>query len=337
VISPPPGGTPPPLQSDALGAIPVERLQLAADRHGLGRVLAAEALGGTYGNNAGFDTDGGRWVLRALVPPLDPDALHRERFFARVLHERARVASPWPYLVDDSDEIFGWPYAIMRRLPGKVLHPALEVNWARVGAALGRVVADLHAVTFATIGDWSRGCDGIVAPGMSPAEWFRRRAGELIDRVAETSSPLDGASAGLVNGLVDDALPGIGGFDPAYVHGDLGVGNLVGERLPGGFAFTGVFDLGGGCAGDPDEDLATPLWWPLYWRNEVAPRAFLDAYRAIRPARPGEAPRLRAYVAVSMLRNWEAGRRLGFDWYGGSRTFREWALPLLEKVDAILR
>jgi aminoglycoside phosphotransferase (APT) family kinase protein len=334
---PPPGSTPPILRSNALGTIAIERFQRAADRHDLGRVVAAEQLGGTYGNNIGLDTDRGRWVLRALVPPLEPDALRRERFFARTLHERSRVASPWPYLIDDSDEIFGWPYAIMRRLPGTVLHPAQEVNWARAGAALGRVVADLHAVTFPTIGEWSGDCDGIVSPGVSAAAWFQRRAGELVDRIAETSAPLDTASAGLVSGLVADALPSIEGFKPTYVHGDLGVGNLVGERLPGGFAFTGVFDLGGGHAGDPDEDLATPLWWPLYWRNEVAPRAFLESYRALRPARPGAASRLLAYVAVSLLRNWEAGRRLGFDWYGGSRTFREWALPMLDRVEAVVR
>ena len=55
----------------------------------------------------------------------------------------------------------------------------------------------------------------------------------------------------------------LGEFEPTYVHGDLGIGNLVGERTSHGFDFTGVFDLGGGFVGDPDEDLATPIWWPL--------------------------------------------------------------------------
>jgi hypothetical protein len=47
--------------------------------------------------------------------------------------------------------------------------------------------------------------------------------------------------------------------------------------------------LGGGFAGDPDEDLAIPIWWPLHWRNQVTPRAFLESHWMHRPSRPGQA------------------------------------------------
>jgi hygromycin-B 7''-O-kinase len=321
----------------ALGPIPRERLQLAADRWGLGRVLSSEALGGMYGNNIGLHTESGDWVLRGVVPPLEPVMLRRERYFARLVHERASLASPWPYWIDESDTIFGWPCAIMPRLPGKVLHPAAKVQWSVIGRALGRATADLHGIILPRIGNWDAACDDIVSPNLSPAEWFAQRVRDLQQRVAETSSALDTASAALVDRLVSNALPNIGEFEPAYVHGDLGIGNFVGERRADGFEFTGVFDLAGGYAGDPDEDLATPLWWPFYWGNDEAPRAFLGSYRAEHPPRPGEMARARAYVVVSMLANWETGRRMKFGWYGECRTFREWALPLLEQVDAILR
>lgn len=321
----------------SLGAIPLERFQLAADRHSLGRVLAAEPLGGAYGNNVGLTTEQGAWVLRGAVPPLDATLLRRERFFARAVHERSSLASPWPYLVDDTESIFGWPYAIMPRLRGQVLHPALDLDWAVIGYALGRAAAELHSIVFPRLGAWSAEVDDIISPGMPAAQWFRKRATDLVRRVAETSAALDQASATLVEDVIGAAVPSIADFEPTYVHGDLGLGNLVGERSPAGFAFTGVFDLGDGYAGDPDEDLATPLWWPLYWRNEVASRAFLEAYCAERPARAARTPRLRAYVVVSLLRNWEAGQRQGFDWYGGCRTFREWALPLLEQVNDVIR
>src|SRR4051812_22860473 len=111
----------------SLGAIPPERFQLAADIHGLGRVLDTEFLGGTYGNNVGIATEHGAWVLRGAVAPLESATFLRERFFARAVHERSSMASPWPYLIDESSAIFGWPYALSRRLPGQVLHPALDL------------------------------------------------------------------------------------------------------------------------------------------------------------------------------------------------------------------
>jgi hypothetical protein len=37
-----------------------------------------------------------------------------------------------------------------------------------------------------------------------------------------------------------------------------------------------------------------------------------------------------------MLANWEVGRRRGFAWYGSSQRFCDWALPLLDQVDAII-
>ncbi|HEX6972180.1 MAG TPA: aminoglycoside phosphotransferase family protein [Limnochordia bacterium] len=320
----------------ALGAISPERLQLAAERHRLGRVLDAEFLGGTYGNNLGVKTETGAWVLRGAVAPVEASTFHRERFFARVVRERSSIASPWPYRIDESRAIFGWPYAWMRRLPGKVLHPGHEGNWTAIGQALGRAVAQLHEIRFPHIGEWRADPDDIVSPGISAPEWLIRRVADLRQRIAETSSPLDHTSAALIDHLVADAASAIGDFAPTYVHGDLGIGNLAAERTSHGLAFTGVFDLGGGFAGDPDEDLATPIWWPLYWRNPLASRAFLDSYRTHRPARPRQSARLRGYAAVSMLANWEMGRRQGFDWYGGSVRFCDWASPLLDQVDAIL-
>jgi aminoglycoside phosphotransferase (APT) family kinase protein len=146
-----------------------------------------------------------------------------------------------------------------RRLPGKVLHPALDVNWHVIGRALGRAAAQLHAIHFPHAGEWRADLDDIASPELSAPEWFELRVADLEQRIAQTSSALDATSAALVDRRVAGAASAIGNFEPTYVHGDLGMGNLVGERTSHGFRFTGVFDLGGGFAGDPDEDLATPI------------------------------------------------------------------------------
>src|ERR671919_748082 len=76
-----------------LGAIDDDQFRLALQRLGLGE-----------------------FVLRG-APHYDWQ-LPSERFFARLLHERTRAPVPWPYILDPDDDIFGWSYALMPRMPG---------------------------------------------------------------------------------------------------------------------------------------------------------------------------------------------------------------------------
>lgn len=325
---------PPPL--GALGPIPLERVQRAADRFDLGPVGGVAALGGAHGNNVALTAGSRPWVLRAAVGPVTVDTLRRERFFARTIAEHARIAAPQPYLIDESPEIFGWPYALMARLPGTVLQYTERRDWYEVGHELGYAVAALHGIRFPHAGEWSPTLDAIAPAHVAPEMFFVQRVAALRERLDETWAGLDPASVDLVQRAVDAAIPAIGGYDPTYVHGDLGIGNLLGTATHDGFVFTGVFDLGGGFAGDPDEDLAVPLWWPLYWGNTEAARSFIEGYRGVRPPRVRQRVRVRAYTVLSLLTNWDLGRRHGHDWYGGARTFHEWAAPLLESVTRTL-
>jgi Ser/Thr protein kinase RdoA (MazF antagonist) len=320
-----------------LDKLDAESVQAAADRFDLGTVVRwAPLAGGSVGNVFGLTTVAGRFVLRACIPPLDPDALQRERYFARAVHERSSLAAPWPYLIDPSSEIFSWPYAITPHLPGRTLHYQMDLEWRGVGAALGRAVAELDEVAWPAVGEWDAASDDIVPVDATPADWLLERVEALERRVAETSEPLDAASLAYVDDAVRAALPLIGEFPPTYVHGDLGIGNFVAEDTDDAVAFTGVFDLGEGYCADPDENVAG-LWWPLYWGRAGAAAGFLEGHRAVRPPRPGQDERLRAYDVFGMLKNWETGRRERFPWYGSARTFREWSEPLLTQVEEVLR
>lgn len=322
-------------EARALGTLRLDQVRQAAGRHGLGAVIAvSDPRFGAVGNNVAIDTRTGQWILRGAPPPLTADQLRRERFFARLIHERTAVDAPWPYHVDGGTDIFGWPYAIMRRLPGDV--PWLQENrdWRAIAASLGRVVAELHSITFPHHGRWDAAVDDIVAFDGSQSQWFGSRLTALRARVAETSEPLDAES----DRFVDDAMAAaaIDGYEPSYVHGDLGIGNVVLGAGDDGSEVTGVFDLPDGLCADPDEDVVSSLWWPCYWRRDDIAAWFLQSYRAVRPARQGDRERLRAYAIAGMLGNWEVGRREKYPWYGAANTFREWAEPLADAVDRVV-
>ncbi len=104
---------------------------------------------------------------------------------------------------------------------------------------------------------------------------------------------------------------------------------------------TGVFDFVECYVADPDEDIARSLWEFCSEKGTSVARSFLDAYREGRPARPGEAERLRAYVIYDLLMIWvEAPSRdheeTPNSGFGNHRTFREWASGLVEPVERVL-
>lgn len=317
----------------SLGWLTEDQLQAAADRFGLGRISGAEVLGGFNGNNLGLATQTGGWVLRGGIPPINPDTqLRRERFFARAIHERSPVPAPWPYHIDDTTEIFGWSYALMPRLPGETFHhQQSELDWERVGAALAKTASGLQEITWQCVGEWDPKVDDIV-PIHDAAEWLQERVHRVMELVAKTSEPLDEASIDFVDTAVRGALPSVGDFTPTYIHGDFAVSNVAMSRRGDRFEVTGIFDLEAGYAGEPDENLAIALWWPTFWGRPDVGAAFLEAFRRLRRPREGQPERLRAYVVLDMLENWEIGQRDRQPWYGEARTFREWAQPLVGQI-----
>jgi hypothetical protein len=99
--------------SEALGAISDAQLQAALDRFDLGALVRAEpAQTGLFGRNIFLTTTKGEYVFRGA--PWDPRQYGKEAFFSRLIHERTGVPAPWPYLIDNATNIFGWAYAIAR-------------------------------------------------------------------------------------------------------------------------------------------------------------------------------------------------------------------------------
>jgi hygromycin-B 7''-O-kinase len=316
-----------------LGEISDSQWQAVADRFALGRVRRAAPFMGGGGRNVELECDTGMWVFRGM---LSREEAIRERFFAERIARRDTVGVSWPYLIDDSEEVFDWTYAIMRHIGGEVVTWAGDHNWDSVADALGRAAAGLHAVTFPAPATWQAG--GLVVFEGSQRERFEGRIAGLI-RQAVQRELLDEESEQWVTAAV--AAARLEGYQPTIVHHDLTIGNahfaFEGDRTE----VTGIFDFYECHVADPDEDLARSLWEFCAEAGTGAAGAFLDAYRAERPNRPGEAQRLRAYVIHDLLWIWEGAPAR--DWnetpnsgFGDHKTFRGWASGLVEPVERVL-
>jgi hygromycin-B 7''-O-kinase len=88
------------------------------DRFDLGQLISsAKTAQGVMGQTMFVTSSAGEYVLKGN--PLYQGQLIEEKFFVENLKKRTKVPVPYPYLVDESEDIFGWSYSLMPRLPGR--------------------------------------------------------------------------------------------------------------------------------------------------------------------------------------------------------------------------
>lgn len=327
--------------SQRLGSITRRQLQAALDRFDAGTLLDAEPIPfGLFGQNVVLKTDRGEYVLRCWSHY--PWQFPKERFFARLLHERTAVPVPWPYQVETSTEIFGWDFALMPALPDlRLADPAVRASLSAedesgIARALGEVLAELHGAQLPLAGEYGLAADGIVPLDVP---WPERIAGQVRHSLAAARRHSDRttkADVTWVESILADASNALAvPFVPVPIHGDFAWNNTLAERTETGWRISGVVDLMNMYIGDGEMDLAlVPRMYVDEGRLECA-AAFLAAYLERRPPRPHFLPRFRLYVLHYLLIGWEYGQRHPeLNWWDPALTLQECLEPILDETAA---
>lgn len=302
--------------SKRLGTLTDEQLQAALDRFGLGRLLAAEPLtNGLFGQNLMLETSTGAYVFRG-APHWNPAGeddwqFQKERYFSRLVHDSPHGAAvPWPYLLDESRDIFGWGYAFQPRLPGEVLqqpmsrvYSASEV--AEQSYALGTALAAIHSVPVDLPGQHNPRTDTIQPIAGTYADYVESIIEELLSRSVSASSSTTEADVEWARSIAARARPAMQmPFQPMVVHLDYGFHNVLFEKQNGHWRLNGVIDWMTAEAGHPECDLARPLATDYQYRIGGR-QAFMEAYRAVQPELPGFPERFPAFVLWERLLIWQ--------------------------------
>ena len=307
-----------------LGVLTADQLQAACDRFGLGRALAADAVPqGLFGQNVFLSTSKGEFVLRGC-PHFDWQ-LPKERLVARMLHERTTLKAPWPYHVELDPSVFGWPYAVMRRVPGVVEGADGEDEHLQVARALGHALAALHAIEADAPAYYDLSRDAFVPFPMSHEERVVGLVTERRDAVRDLrSAAMQPEDERWIDEIVEAARPELrGSFTTRYVHHDFKPNNVLCEKTPKGWVARGVVDLMEGYFGDPEEDLVRSIG-TLARFDRSLPNAFVAAYGALRPLRAGHRARYRLYQLHDCLVFWDYGQRNRI-WFQSEQHFRDFA------------
>jgi hygromycin-B 7''-O-kinase len=283
--------------SQRLGEIEDKSFQAALEKFELGDLVSAEAIPhGLFGQNVLLHTTKGEFVFRGC--PHGPGQFAHERFMAERLQAETSVPVPWPYLVDASSDIFGWPYAIMPRMPGLQLESPGEraalTDDDRLGIAeaMGELLREMQGLRHPHCGSFESAPNRIAplhAPYIPP--WVQDKASATVDSGADAAASPEAVFQKWITSKIrwylhdaveanDEATgrvttPGdlqwvetviqdhqhalLEPFRPCFVMDDFKEGNTVVTKMEGKWKVTGVFDFGTAYFGDGEADLSRLL------------------------------------------------------------------------------
>jgi aminoglycoside phosphotransferase (APT) family kinase protein len=250
--------------------------------------------------------------------PLYPGQFETERFMAGHLHKETKAPVPWPYFVDESDDAFGWPYAIMPRLPGlQLASPEVKAKLSgpdrlEIAEAMGVNLAGMHRFRQPYPGTYNPATESVLrlagtyrppwkerdhtdtdasidASASSEQvfyRWISSRINYFLNNALESSDQATGRVTTLrdeewIAGILNDSKAALlKPFQPCFVMNDYKEGNTVAERIDGRWQVTGVFDLMEAYFGDGEADLSRSLaaYGIADKGSDERAYAFLDAY-----------------------------------------------------------
>jgi aminoglycoside phosphotransferase (APT) family kinase protein len=331
------------IYSERLGAISDLQFAAVAARLNLGRfVSAAPTTSGLFGQNVFLTTTTGEFVLRGAphwVKCIDEAEYHREdrwqftkeKFFAGQLHAHTRAPVPWPMRYDETNDIFGWPYLVMPRMPGRCFNEreivkALAPEDRRgVAVALGENLAEMQRLTSPFAGDFSPISITLEPHPEGGVGWIVREARAIAASCGDRLTPDDLA-------WIENAAEHAGGdVVNTYVHCDYKLNNLTVTKADGRWRVSGLFDLHEARFADGTLDVVRTACSYLDTEPELA-RVFRDAY-----GKPLDAARMTLYVINDRLKFWEYFSRpeINAEWLRG-KTFRPWAQRYVDGVMKLL-
>lgn len=329
--------------SERLGVLDDRQFQAALARLGLGDFVRAEPIsGGLFGQNVFVTSTTGQWVLRG-VPHYDWQ-FPAEHFFCDVLHRRTSAPVPWPYLIDLHDDIFGWSYALMPRMPGLQLsdHGGAETITPRdrhgMAQAMAENLVQLQALTWPVAGGFDLATGTITAYPGGWVDWVSAEVQRWLALARAHSDRTTAADTDWVEQVLMGARAALSEpFQPCFVMHDYKEQNATFARTSDGWRVSGVFDLMEAFMGDGEIDLARQT--VQYMEEDAAlAGAFVQRYRELVPERPGLAERQVVYLLWDRLVVWEYDQRPGRAgaWTGGL-TLRVWLEPILDACAAAVR
>ncbi|WLD94628.1 phosphotransferase family protein [Alkalihalobacillus sp. AL-G] len=323
--------------SNKLGVITDDQLQEMLNKFNLGRLISSRNTeqGVMKQTRFVYSTEG-EFVFKGN--PLYPGQLIEEKFFVEELYKRTNVNVPIPYFLDDTDDIFGWSYSIMPRLPGEHLNSKrLSSNLNRkdkfnIAGLIAETLLEFHSWKASQYGDLDTKDLTIRPFEESYVSWLYNRIRYWLND-AKKYSRITTEDVEWVEALLENARSTFQALSsPTYVMGDFKPGNFLVSGESNKFHISGVFDFTNTYFGDPISDLIKMI--TIYIDNdeiEVA-KHLLSHYLDGSVEKEDYKQRLQIHMLHQRILDWGCAKAIGMVTWNDDLAFSEWAARYTDTV-----
>ncbi|WP_025721651.1 phosphotransferase family protein [Paenibacillus sp. 1-18] len=316
--------------SNRLGEVTNDQLQRVLDRFDLGRLLSSEKTAeGVMGQTLYISSTAGQFVLKGN--PLFSGQWVEERFIVEQLDTRTSIPVPAPYLVDDTDDIFGWSYAVMPRLYGEHIHtPELQARLSsldkqQMAERLAAALLELHSWKVKNSGELDTTTLAIRPFEISYRAWLYGRIRYWLED-AQKYSNISVMDMEWVEGILEDSRQAFDQLGAAtFVMGDFKPQNVLVQNGENGWRVSGLFDFTTAYFGDGVADL--PKITTMYLENgqEELAKQFLTVYFKGMETKEGFIERFRVHMLYQQILNWGCAKAMKQVTWDDKLSFAEWA------------
>ena len=339
--------------SERLGTISNEQFQKALDAFDLGKFIKAVPITqGLFGQNVFVSSTKGEFVLRGC--PYYDWQFKTEQYFVNALHEKTNISVPFPYLLNESTDIFGWEYIIMPRLDGINLLEDLSDNGKQgflrhkdrleIAVAQGEALKEAQKLTNPYCGTYDYNTQSIKPYSSSWIELFKNQIISYLEKSSKYNSYTPQSDIEWAISIMNKASEYIEEFIPTFFMQDYKPGNMVVEKN-GIWKVTGLFDFMESSFGHPEADISRLTAFYIEWGRYDLAYTFINSYLSNSSYNSNfsrqentEAffKRFPLFMLHDRLIIWNYCQRTNTVLWKKDLTFREWITPCLS-IDKLLK
>jgi hygromycin-B 7''-O-kinase len=318
-----------------------EQLQMMLDRFNLGRLISAETTSKGIGKQTMFvRSSSGKYVLKGN--PLFNGQFIEEKFFVDNLLRRTKLPVPNQYLIDESEDIFGWKYSLMSRLPGRHIS---EQEFAaglsgednkQIAALLARSLSELHSWKVNQYGEFDPNTQNIRPFEWSYKTWLYNRIRFWLEDAKKYSVITLEDTEWVENVLAASEEVFDNLCSPTFVMGDFKPDNLLVQHKTNGWHLSGIFDFTTGYFADGIADLPKMIAMHLDNGEEELAKQFINVYFNLFESKETFLERFRVHMLHQRVLDWGCAYAIKKVTWDKELSFSKWAERFIESAAYML-
>lgn len=327
--------------SNKLGIINDDQLQSMLDKFNLGKIISSKkTANGAMGQTMFVSSTEGDFVFKGN--PLYTGQLVEEKFFVENLNKRTNVSVPMPYIIDNSQEIFGWSYSLMPRLQGEHLNSEhLKANLDlddkfRIAELIAKTLSEFHTWKVNEFGELNtEKFDIIPFKDTYTLGLYNRIMFWLED--AKKYSKITSNDFDWVETLLDDSKEAFDNFSsPTFVMGDFKPGNFLIYSGDSGWEISGVFDFTNSYFADPISDLIKMITFYLDNNESEIAKHLVNVYCSKSEEKEDFKKRIKVHMLHQRVLDWGCAKAINMVTWDNELPFSQWIEAYTDSVASLL-